>query len=415
MVYVFLRWPTRRHICITCLCHVTLMGSCNSLTFNARHLTCIRHSNVQCSTLTGQVIFLSSHYLCGIPNVSFSTSDTHYTPLMFLLMWINNGFTFSDTSLLTTTTLWVFLDSLMWAASFIFGLVAHTSQLLEPARHVQTLTEFAMKEGFAKNLHGDRMVRVGVDVRYSLLSFITNVNWLCSLSIWICQAQAVVHSMRGPGTREGENPALRIILFRICHLLARCIEPIFIFNGPGHPPFKRGMNVKSGKLHWMEQYIEGFLEDFGCSFYHVASTLLHSFVPYWQWCISSGSRRGWGWVGPADCMPPNQNGHHNGFQCFPLWGHKHDQAVSILVMYHCLYANFQSPNVKGDGDEITCYSADDIERDTSLTQSKLIFLAILSGGDYDEVGGQDTELEPLPNHWSLRMVSLDADSQLPIN
>ena len=68
-------------------------------------------------------------------------------------------------------------------------------------------------------------------------------------------------------------------------------------------------------------------------------------------------------------------------------------------MYHCLYANFRSPNVKGDGDEITCYSADDIEHDTSLTQSKLIFLAILSGGAYDEVGGQDTELEPLPNHW----------------
>ena len=49
--------------------------------------------------------------------------------------------------------------------------MAHTSQLLEPARHVQTLTEFAMKEGFVKNLHGDRMVRVGVDVRYSFLSF----------------------------------------------------------------------------------------------------------------------------------------------------------------------------------------------------------------------------------------------------
>ena len=47
MVYVFLRWPTHRHVCITCLCHVTLMGSCNSLMFNARHLTCVRHSNVQ--------------------------------------------------------------------------------------------------------------------------------------------------------------------------------------------------------------------------------------------------------------------------------------------------------------------------------------------------------------------------------
>lgn len=82
--------------------------------------------------------------------------------------------------------------------------------------------------------------------------------------------------MRGPGAREGENPALRIIFFRICHLLARCIEPIFIFDGPGRPLFKRGMNVKSGKPHWMEQYIEGFLEDFGCPFYRVA----YNFVPF---------------------------------------------------------------------------------------------------------------------------------------
>jgi len=84
-------------------------------------------------------------------------------------------------------------------------------------------------------------------------------------------------------------------------------------------------------------------------------------------------------------------------------------------MYCCLHANSCSPNVKGDGDEITCYSSDDIEHDTSLTHAKLIFLAILSGGDYDEVCGQDTWLQPQPNHWSLRMVSLDVDLQLPIN
>ena len=84
-------------------------------------------------------------------------------------------------------------------------------------------------------------------------------------------------------------------------------------------------------------------------------------------------------------------------------------------MYRHLCANFRSPNVKGDGDEITSYSANDIEHDTSLTRSKLIFLAILSGGDYDEVCGQYTWLQPPPNRWSLRMVFLDADSQSPIN
>lgn len=49
-------------------------------------------------------------------------------------------------------------------------------KILEPARRVQTLTEFAMKEGFQLNPHGDNMVRVGVDVRYGppLLSSFLN-------------------------------------------------------------------------------------------------------------------------------------------------------------------------------------------------------------------------------------------------
>lgn len=72
-----------------------------------------------------------------------------------------------------------------------------------------------------------------------------------------------------PGTQQGENPALRIILFRICHLLAQSIQPILVADGPNHPRVKRGVNVKANKLHWMEAYIEDFVREAGCPMYRV--------------------------------------------------------------------------------------------------------------------------------------------------
>ena len=55
------------------------------------------------------------------------------------------------------------------------------------------------------------------------------------ISIWQFQVQA------GKG---GSNPALRTLYYRFVKLLALSIQPLFIFDGPNKPPFKR--NVKTG-------------------------------------------------------------------------------------------------------------------------------------------------------------------------
>ncbi|KAF2744073.1 hypothetical protein M011DRAFT_196456 [Sporormia fimetaria CBS 119925] len=51
------------------------------------------------------------------------------------------------------------------------------------------------------------------------------------VSIWLFQIQA------GKG---GTNPAPRTFYYRLLRLVALCINPVFVFDGPNKPPFKRG-------------------------------------------------------------------------------------------------------------------------------------------------------------------------------
>ncbi|EDR06826.1 uncharacterized protein LACBIDRAFT_299727 [Laccaria bicolor S238N-H82] len=202
------------------------------------------------------------------------------------------------------------------------------SEILEPARREQTLTKFALTEGFQLNPHGDNMVRVGVDV-----------------SVWICQAQAAAHS------QTGENPGLRTIFYRICHLLANSILPVFVEDGPGRPRVKRGVNVKADKPHWMEHYVEDFAREAGCPIYRA----------------------------PAEAEA----------ELAQLTAHGLIEAVLTTDFDVFLFGGtcmIKPPNIKADGDKIIYYNSTDIQDLASLTRAKLIFIAILSGGDYDQIG-----------------------------
>ncbi|KAI1381104.1 hypothetical protein F4677DRAFT_402129 [Hypoxylon crocopeplum] len=56
------------------------------------------------------------------------------------------------------------------------------------------------------------------------------------ISIWQFQVQAA---------RGGSNPAIRTMFYRILRLLSLSIQPIFVFDGPNKPAFKR--NKRSGR------------------------------------------------------------------------------------------------------------------------------------------------------------------------
>src|SRR5438034_7725968 len=54
------------------------------------------------------------------------------------------------------------------------------------------------------------------------------------ISIWLFQVQA---------GRGGVNPDLRVLFYRLVRLVALPIHPIFVFDGPHRPPYKRGKAV----------------------------------------------------------------------------------------------------------------------------------------------------------------------------
>ncbi|KAI0872783.1 hypothetical protein GGS24DRAFT_422100 [Hypoxylon argillaceum] len=56
------------------------------------------------------------------------------------------------------------------------------------------------------------------------------------ISIWQFQAQAA---------RGGSNPAIRTLFYRLLRLLSLSIQPIFVFDGPNKPTFKR--NKRAGR------------------------------------------------------------------------------------------------------------------------------------------------------------------------
>ncbi|KAJ4371517.1 hypothetical protein N0V83_004736 [Neocucurbitaria cava] len=72
-------------------------------------------------------------------------------------------------------------------------------------------------------------------------------------SIWLFQIQA---------SKGGTNPALRTFYYRLLRLIALSIHPIFVFDGPNKPPFKRnkrtGPNVASIPEFLAKQLLKQF-------------------------------------------------------------------------------------------------------------------------------------------------------------
>jgi holliday junction resolvase YEN1 len=72
-------------------------------------------------------------------------------------------------------------------------------------------------------------------------------------SIWF------VHSKWG---KEGENPELRTIFFRLTRLLKLPFLPLFVFDGPMRPAVKRGKTIDK-QPHWMIEDMKRMIDAFG--------------------------------------------------------------------------------------------------------------------------------------------------------
>lgn len=78
------------------------------------------------------------------------------------------------------------------------------------------------------------------------------------VSIWQFQTQA------GQG---GSNPAIRTFYYRLLRLLSISVQPVFIFDGPNKPPFKRGKKTHAGGARVSDMLTKQMLTLFGFPFY----------------------------------------------------------------------------------------------------------------------------------------------------
>ncbi|TLD26097.1 Saccharolysin [Venturia nashicola] len=80
------------------------------------------------------------------------------------------------------------------------------------------------------------------------------------ISIWLFQIQA---------SKGGTNPALRTFYYRLLRLISHSIHPLFVFDGPNKPPFKRSKRTGPNVASIPEFLAKQLLKQFGLVF-HIA-------------------------------------------------------------------------------------------------------------------------------------------------
>lgn len=167
-------------------------------------------------------------------------------------------------------------------------------------------------------------------------------------SIWHFQTQS------GQG---GSNPALRTLYYRLIRLLSLSIRPLFVFDGPNKPPFKR--NVKTGNLGaQLPNFITKQLLDLFGFPYHTAPG-----------------------EAEAECAQLQKEGIV-------------DAVLSEdvdTIMFGCTahLRNWSSENVRGNKSptHVNLYRAEATKQGKSgLDSDGMILIALMSGGDYIPAG-----------------------------
>jgi holliday junction resolvase YEN1 len=162
-------------------------------------------------------------------------------------------------------------------------------------------------------------------------------------SIWAFQVQN--------GTDQGSNPSLRTFYYRLCRLLHTNIQPLFVFDGPRKPPFKRNQRTQ-------QFYGGNSLED------RLMKRLIQSFgFCYWD---APGEAE-------AECSLLQRLG-----------------VVDIVITEDVDCIMFGATKVAREISEgknkSHVYLYTEVETRTGLNRDGLILIAMMSGGDYLPAG-----------------------------
>lgn len=163
-------------------------------------------------------------------------------------------------------------------------------------------------------------------------------------SIWLFQIQA---------SKGGSNPALRTFYYRLLRLLAHNIHPLFVFDGPNKPTFKR--NKKVGGPGVRVASVPEFL----------AKQLLKEFG--FPWHVAPGEAE-------AECAVLQREGVVDAVM---------SEDVDTLMFGSGVTVRNWTPENKGKvPTHVNVYRAEETKAKSGLDRDGMILVAMMSGGDY---------------------------------
>ncbi|KAF8972940.1 PIN domain-like protein [Flammula alnicola] len=230
-----------------------------------------------------------------------------------------------------------------------------------------SMAKLAAIDGFEQNVRKVKIIclrrayRIGIDV-----------------SIWFHHAYY---------SKEGENPELRGLFFRLAALAKMSIIPLFVFDGRQRPSIKRGSKLGKSGSHGLSRQFKQFLDAFGMEWREVI-TLCFSSNFFLIFARRSAKR--------SELAFLNQEGHIDAIMT--------DDCDAFVFGARTIVKNISSKlsgnkgnlatnsNDKTDKFHAMAYRAIDIKSnpEVALTRGGLILFALLAGGDYhkgvDKVG-----------------------------
>ncbi|KZV78602.1 PIN domain-like protein [Exidia glandulosa HHB12029] len=224
--------------------------------------------------------------------------------------------------------------------------VAGLWDVLRPAASTKSLTQLAVADGFERNDGGHRGFRIGIDA-----------------SIWFFHAQV----FKGMSADVGENPELRTLFFRCAKLMGTPLLPLFVFDGPKRPSWKRGKRVSTKKDSWLVTGMQNIINAFG-----------------YEWRYAPGEAE-------AELAYLNRIGVIDAVLTDDVDTFLFGATMVIRNPSNTLSGNRANPvkNAEGrdDGNHVMSFKAEDLlSRDKiQLTQGGLILIGLLRGGDYHQV------------------------------
>ncbi|RDB18870.1 Flap endonuclease GEN 1 [Hypsizygus marmoreus] len=212
---------------------------------------------------------------------------------------------------------------------------------VEKAGQPTSLTNLAIEEGFKVDRRNTSTILVGIDT-----------------SLWYSQCQT---EFQHPGlhAQRRENPELRALFYRLAALLRLPITPVFVFDGGKRPPYKRWKTAKYRPI-WYSGHFEKMIRAFG---FH---------------CHTA----------PGDAEAELALLNQKGFIDAVLTEDNNAFLFGARFVIRVAARNYTTAVNAHDGglDAVEVYSAQNILSKALLSQAGMLLVAVLRGGDYDEIG-----------------------------